>query len=88
MELLHRVPTSMLFSLEGMPGLEWEKLLRLQSFDGSFFFSPASTAFALMETGDENCRSYLSKVVDRFHGGGKKKKNIDPAACFAAQWKY
>ncbi|KAK8950389.1 hypothetical protein KSP40_PGU000370 [Platanthera guangdongensis] len=83
MELMHRVPTSMLFSLEGMPGLEWKKLLRLQSIDGSFFFSPASTAFALMETGDENCRSYLSKLVERFHGG---VPNVYPVDLFERLW--
>lgn len=82
-EVMHSVQTSMLFSLEGMGGLEWEKLLRLQNLDGSFFFSPASTAFALMETRDENCRSYLSKLVDRFHGG---VPNVYPVDIFERLW--
>ncbi|KAK4793531.1 hypothetical protein SAY86_023966 [Trapa natans] len=29
-EILHKEPTSLLFSLEGMGGLDWEKLLKLQ----------------------------------------------------------
>jgi ent-copalyl diphosphate synthase len=54
-----------------MPGLEWKKLLKLQSQDGSFLFSPSSTAFALSQTKDKNCMEYLNKAVQRFEGGGK-----------------
>ncbi|KAK8948915.1 hypothetical protein KSP39_PZI005116 [Platanthera zijinensis] len=36
-----------------------------------------------METGDENCRSYLSKVVDRFHGG---VPNVYPVDIFERLW--
>lgn len=68
---MHKVPTTLLHSLEGMLGLDWEKLLKLQSQDGSFLFSPSSTAYALMQTKDENCLSYLNKIVQRFKGGGK-----------------
>ena len=64
------MPTTMLFSLEGMAGMEWEKLLKLQCEDGSFLSSPSSTAYALMQTKDKNCFSYLSKVIQRFDGGG------------------
>ncbi|KAK6141389.1 hypothetical protein DH2020_024880 [Rehmannia glutinosa] len=49
-----------LTSLEGMPGLMWQKLLKLQSSDGSFLFSPSSTAFALHQTKDDNCLKYLA----------------------------
>lgn len=70
---MHTVPTTLLHSLEGMVGLDWEKLLKLQCEDGSFLFSPSSTAYALMQTKDENCLTYLNKVVDRFSGGGKNK---------------
>ena len=70
-DIMHTVPTTLLFSLEGMPGLDREKLLKLQSQDGSFLFSPSSTAFALMETKDQNCLKYLTKAVQRFNGGGK-----------------
>lgn len=68
---MHKLPTTVLHSLEGMLGLEWEKLLALQCLDGSFLFSPASTAYALMQTGDEKCLKYLQKIVERFNGGGK-----------------
>lgn len=69
-EIMHKVPTTILHSLEGMAGLDWEKLMNLQCADGSFLFSPSSTAFALMQTKDENCLGYLEKAVERFHGGG------------------
>jgi len=70
-DIMHSVPTTLLHSLEGMPGLEWKKLLKLQSQDGSFLFSPSSTAFALSQTKDKNCMEYLNKAVQRFEGGGK-----------------
>ena len=69
---MHKVPTTLLHSLEGMAGLDWEKLLKLQSHDGSFLFSPASTAYALMQTKNPNCMNYLSKAVRKFNGGGKQ----------------
>ncbi|XP_062020488.1 ent-copalyl diphosphate synthase 1-like isoform X1 [Rosa rugosa] len=68
-DILHNVATSLLYSLEGMAGLDWEKLLKLQSRDGSFLFSPASTAYALQQTKDRNCMSYLSRIVHKFNGG-------------------
>ncbi|KAJ8421794.1 hypothetical protein Cgig2_012317 [Carnegiea gigantea] len=70
-EIMHTMPTTLLHSLEGMAlaGLDWEKLLKLQSQDGSFLFSPASTAYALMQTKDLNCLAYLRKVVQSFNGG-------------------
>ncbi|XVF80451.1 hypothetical protein PTKIN_Ptkin15bG0074400 [Pterospermum kingtungense] len=69
-EIMHDVPTTLFHSLEGMPGLDWEKLLKLQCKDGSFLFSPSSTAFAVMQTNDENCLRYLKTTVERFNGGG------------------
>lgn len=69
--MLHEMPTTLLHSLEGMPGLDWATLLALQCSDGSFLFSPSSTAYALMQTGDSNCLNYLRRVVSRFGGGGK-----------------
>lgn len=62
-----------IYSLEGMQDqdLDWEKLLKFQYFpDGSFCTSPSSTAFALMQTKDENCLRYLSTTVETFDGGG------------------
>lgn len=67
---MHKVPTALLFSLEGMSDLDWQKLLLLQCADGSFLFSPSSTAFAFMQTRDYNCLSYLTNIVHKFNGGG------------------
>ncbi|XP_019053166.1 PREDICTED: ent-copalyl diphosphate synthase, chloroplastic [Nelumbo nucifera] len=82
-DMMHLVPTTLLHSLEGMHGLEWEKLLKLQCSDGSFLFSPSSTAFALMQTKDENCLQYLNKVVQRFNGG---VPNVYPVDLFEHIW--
>ncbi|KAI3841463.1 hypothetical protein MKX03_021112 [Papaver bracteatum] len=82
-EMMHVVPTTLLHSLEGMEDLDWEKLLKLQCIDGSFLFSPASTAFALMQTKDEKCLKYLQKVVERFNGG---VPNVYPVDLFEHIW--
>lgn len=82
-DIMHRVPTTLLFSLEGMPGLDWEMLLNLQFQDGSFLFSPSSTAYALMHTKDEKCLTYLNKVVERFNGG---VPNVYPVDMFERMW--
>lgn len=82
-DIMHQVPTTLLHSLEGMEGLNWEKLLKLQSADGSFLFSPSSTAFALMQTKDANCLDYLSRAVQRFNGG---VPNVYPVDLFEHLW--
>lgn len=74
-EIMHKIPTTLLHSLEGMRDLDWEKLLKLQSQDGSFLFSPSSTAFAFMQTRDSNCLRYLRNAVKRFNGGGLLASN-------------
>nr|AVW89185.1 copalyl diphosphate synthase 3 [Andrographis paniculata] len=68
--LMHEIRTSLLYSLEGLDDLDWKKLLKLQSGNGSFLTSPSSTAFAFMETGDENCLRFISNTVQKFNGGG------------------
>ncbi|KAI7755485.1 hypothetical protein M8C21_031659 [Ambrosia artemisiifolia] len=83
MEVVHKVPTTLLHSLEGMPDLEWEKLLKLQCKDGSFLFSPSSTAFALMKTKDEKCLQYLTNIVTKFNGG---VPNVYPVDLFEHIW--
>ncbi|KAI3806002.1 hypothetical protein L1987_21891 [Smallanthus sonchifolius] len=83
MEVVHTVPTTLLHSLEGMPDLEWEKLLKLQCKDGSFLFSPSSTAFALMQTKDEKCLQYLTNIVTKFNGG---VPNVYPVDLFEHIW--
>ncbi|PRQ26098.1 putative ent-copalyl diphosphate synthase [Rosa chinensis] len=82
-DILHNVATSLLYSLEGMAGLDWEKLLKLQSRDGSFLFSPASTAYALQQTNDQNCMSYLSRIVHKFNGG---VPSVYPVDLFERMW--
>ncbi|KAI3678920.1 hypothetical protein L6452_38224 [Arctium lappa] len=72
-----------LASLEGMPDLEWEKLVKLQCKDGSFLLSPSSTAFAFMQTKDENCLQYLTNVVTKFNGG---VPNVYPVDIFERMW--
>ncbi|KAM7527190.1 hypothetical protein LguiB_030600 [Lonicera macranthoides] len=82
-DIMHRVPTTLLHSLEGMKDLEWEKLLQLQCKDGSFLFSPSSTAFALISTKDSKCLSYLSNAVLKFNGG---VPNVYPVDLFEHIW--
>ncbi|KAF5195552.1 Copalyl diphosphate synthase [Thalictrum thalictroides] len=68
-DVLHNRPTTLLHSLEGIPDLDWEKLLKMQHPNGSFLCSPSSTAYALMQTKDENCFRYLAGIVQKFNGG-------------------
>ncbi|KAH0978402.1 hypothetical protein GBA52_028121 [Prunus armeniaca] len=82
-DIMHKVPTTLLHSLEGMAGLDWKKLLKLQSHDGSFLFSPASTAYALMQTKDSKCMTYLAKAVHKFNGG---VPNVYPVDLFEHVW--
>ncbi|XP_020548867.1 copal-8-ol diphosphate hydratase, chloroplastic-like [Sesamum indicum] len=82
-ELMHKVRTSLLFSLEGLEDLEWQKLLKLLQRNGSFLFSPSSTAFAFMETKDENCLKYIDYIVQKFDGGAP---NVYPIDIFARTW--
>ncbi|KAL0389499.1 UNVERIFIED_CONTAM: (-)-kolavenyl diphosphate synthase TPS28, chloroplastic [Sesamum calycinum] len=82
-DIMHKVPTTLLHSLEGMPDLMWQKLLKLQSVDGSFLFSPSSTAFALQQTKDHNCLNYLANHLKRFKGG---VPNVYPVDLFEHLW--
>nr|XP_025875964.1 syn-copalyl diphosphate synthase-like isoform X1 [Oryza sativa Japonica Group] len=68
-EILHSLPTSLLLSIEGLRGLDWKRLLKLQLSDGSFLSSPAATAYVLMQTGDKKCLEFLDGIVSKFHGG-------------------
>ncbi|KAL0418736.1 UNVERIFIED_CONTAM: Kolavenyl diphosphate synthase TPS5, chloroplastic [Sesamum radiatum] len=82
-DTMHKVPTTLLYSLEAMSGLDWQKLLKLQSTNGSFLGSPSSTAFALQQTKDENCLKYLLKLVQKFNGG---VPNVHPVDLFEHLW--
>ncbi|XP_059275465.1 copal-8-ol diphosphate hydratase, chloroplastic-like isoform X1 [Lycium ferocissimum] len=79
-DLVHTIPTTLLFSLEGFRDLDWERLLKLQMPDGSFLTSIASTAFAFMETNDENCLRYLQRVVRKYNGGAPHSYPVDMQA--------
>nr|QTW97446.1 CPS5 [Artemisia annua] len=76
-EKVHKTPTIMLISLEGMKDLEWDKLLKLQCTNGSFLCSPAATASAFMQTKDQNCLTYLTNLVAKFNGGVPHTYPID-----------
>ncbi|KAG8058714.1 hypothetical protein GUJ93_ZPchr0002g26334 [Zizania palustris] len=82
-DMMHMVPTSILHSLEGMPGLDWQRLLKLQSSDGSFLYSPSATAYALTQTGDRKCFEYIDRVVSKFDGG---VPNVYPVDLFERLW--
>ncbi|KFK30883.1 copalyl diphosphate synthase [Arabis alpina] len=82
-EIMYKIPTTLLHSLEGMRDLDWEKLLKLQCQDGSFLYSPSSTAFAFMQTRDNNCLGYLRNAVQRFNGG---VPNVFPVDLFEHIW--
>ncbi|KAI3888976.1 hypothetical protein MKX03_028775 [Papaver bracteatum] len=77
-EMMHKVPTTLLHSLEGMSTteLDWEKLLKLQCKDGSFLGSLASTVFAYIQTKNKKSLHYLQKVVQHFGGGGTHYNKI------------
>ncbi|KAL5213348.1 hypothetical protein ABZP36_024195 [Zizania latifolia] len=68
-EVLHTAPTSLLYSIEGMVDLDWNRLLKLRCPDGSFLSSPAATAYALQQTGDQKCLKYIEGIVTKFNGG-------------------
>ncbi|KAL6899273.1 hypothetical protein ACP4OV_005931 [Aristida adscensionis] len=69
-DVIHTVPTALLLSIEGLHGLlDWKRLLKLQSPDGSFMSSVAPTAYALMQSGDRKCLEFLETIVDKFNGG-------------------
>ncbi|KAM3270793.1 hypothetical protein P3S67_028995 [Capsicum chacoense] len=68
-DVIHTIPTTMLFSLEGLRNLDWPRLLKLQMEDGSFLTCPSSTAIAFMETNDDKCFKFLKNVVEKCNGG-------------------
>ncbi|KAK1300069.1 hypothetical protein QJS10_CPB13g00700 [Acorus calamus] len=76
-ELMHTVPTTLLYSLEGLDDLDWERLLALQWPEGSFFYSAASTAAAFMQTKNEGCLRYLENVTKIFDGGAPCAYPVD-----------
>nr|ALI57121.1 copalyl diphosphate synthase [Scoparia dulcis] len=78
-ELMHEIATCMLFNLEGLEdlGLDWQKLLKLTAPKGSFLTSPASTAFAIINTKNEDCVAYIQNIVDKCNGGAPPNYPVD-----------
>ncbi|KAF5751276.1 copal-8-ol diphosphate hydratase chloroplastic-like isoform X3 [Tripterygium wilfordii] len=89
-EGIQNVATTVLFSLEGLQDMEldWEKILKMQSKDGSFLSSPSSTAYAFLQTKDQNCFIYLNKVIQRFNGADvfRHSKEGEEFICYSGQW--
>ena len=68
---LHAIPTTYLYYLEGLQEIvDWEKIIQLQSTDGSFLSSPASTAAVLMRTANTKCLEFLNFVLMKFGNHG------------------
>ncbi|KAG6505051.1 hypothetical protein ZIOFF_037399 [Zingiber officinale] len=66
-QVMHSVHTTLLYTLEALQEVvQWDKILKLQSADGSFLSSASSTAAVYMKTGDKKCLEFLQSVLDRF----------------------
>nr|AOG18237.1 diterpene synthase [Taiwania cryptomerioides] len=83
-DVLHKNPSTLLHSIEELRDLvDWGKLLKLQANDGSFLFSPAATACALIQTNDNNCARYLERIIEKHYGG---VPNVYPVDLFEHLW--
>lgn len=84
MAMVYKYPTTLLHSLEGLHReVDWNKLLQLQSENGSFLYSPASTACALMYTKDVKCFDYLNQLLIKFDHACP---NVYPVDLFERLW--
>ncbi|XXG73199.1 hypothetical protein AAC387_Pa07g2158 [Persea americana] len=84
-KVMHSMHTTLLYSLEALQEVvQWERVLTLQSRDGSFLSSPSFTAIAYMKTGDEKCLSYLTNTVRRFKDHAPCQYPIDLLECLWA----
>lgn len=74
LKLLHSQPTSMLHTLEGIQSLDidWDKVLKFQSEDGSMCSSPSATAVLYMHTRDKKCLSFLENTILKFNHAGER----------------
>ncbi|GLJ48438.1 hypothetical protein SUGI_1022410 [Cryptomeria japonica] len=67
LDIVYAIPTTILYSLEGLQEIiDWDKIMKLQSKNGSFMGSPASTAAVFMRTGDQKCLDFLAFVLNKF----------------------
>nr|H8ZM73.1 RecName: Full=Bifunctional cis-abienol synthase, chloroplastic; AltName: Full=Diterpene synthase TPS4; Short=AbdiTPS4; Flags: Precursor [Abies balsamea]AEL99953.1 diterpene synthase TPS4 [Abies balsamea] len=65
--VLYTIQTTLLYSLEGLHEIvDFDKIIKLQSKDGSFLGSPASTAAVFMQTGNTKCLEFLEFVLRKF----------------------
>lgn len=66
-EEIHHCQSPLKYSFEGIQDIvDWERIMDIQSQDGSFLSSPASTACVFLHTGDMRCLEYLNKVMAKF----------------------
>lgn len=83
-DFLHAHPSTLLHSLEGIQELvDWNRIIKFQSSDGSMLYSPSSTACALMHTGDSKCLEYLTNVLDKFDNAGSLPLPLQEFLVFA-----
>ncbi|KAJ9543438.1 hypothetical protein OSB04_023145, partial [Centaurea solstitialis] len=61
--IMHKVPTTLLFSLEGIPDLEWEKLMGHSSYRHHPLLLRSSKLLT------KNCLQYLTNAVSKSNGG-------------------
>ncbi|XP_057832573.2 copalyl diphosphate synthase 1 isoform X2 [Cryptomeria japonica] len=67
---LNEYKPSMVFIIEGIRNIvDWDKVLRHESTDGSLFHSPSATACALMHTKKSNCLMYLNSMLGNLESG-------------------
>jgi len=70
-EEIHGVPSLLLYSLEAIQDMvDWVRIMDVQSQDGSFLNSPASTACVFMHTGDMKCLEFLNNMLAKFGSFG------------------
>ncbi|XP_044970255.1 syn-copalyl diphosphate synthase-like [Hordeum vulgare subsp. vulgare] len=81
--VLHAVPTTLLYSVEGMVNLDWKRLLQFRCADGSFHQSPAATAYALNQTGDPRSLKFLDRIIKIYDGGAPC---VHPVDLFERLW--
>ncbi|BBN03577.1 protein MpTPS7 [Marchantia polymorpha subsp. ruderalis] len=64
LDVVHKIKTTVLYSLEGVQDIvDWEQIQNLQSENGSFLESVASTACAYLRTGNKRCLEFLTAVL-------------------------
>nr|UPQ49789.1 8-endo-copalyl diphosphate synthase [Osmunda sp. FC-2022a] len=67
-EMFHSRHTTLLYCLEGLQSvIDWERIMKLQSKDGSFLSSPAATACVFTHTGDSKCLDFLNATLAHFN---------------------